>query len=171
MIDFFKTLIAERIVIKIVGFIFAIGIIPVMIFVYGLGEEPSWVKKERHYLKHSYALTVQAPLKMFDLQKSIQELQRKAQIEFKKEIYNRALKQMKISYEWDIVEEKIQKVIIHTLDDELKRMDLKNIQEQSIYEDNLQFKIYGLYSIKNAVIDTILQDIYEKVNFKMMNVL
>ena len=168
MINFFKTLIAERIVIKIVGFIFAIGIIPVMVFVYGLGEEPSWVKEEKHYLKHNYALTIQAPLKIFDLQKSTQELQNNAQIKFKKEIYNRALKQIKISYEWDTLEVKTQKIILQTLDNALKRMNLKNIQEQSIYEDNLQFKIYGLYSMKKALIDTLLQSIYEMVNKKML---
>lgn len=167
MIDFFKNLIAERLVIKIVGFIFAIGIIPVLILLYGLDKEPDWVSKKEHYLKHSYALTVNAPSKLFNLQESKVELKKIAQKEFKQEIFNRALKQIKLSYEWNTLEGKVQELLLQTLKEELNKIDFKKIKEQSIYEDTLDFLIYGLYSMESANIDVILQKIYTVVNLRM----
>jgi len=168
MIDFFKNLIAERIVIKIFGFIFAIGIIPIMIFLYGLDEEPSWVQENKHYLKYDYAITIKAPLKLFNLKLSKQTLQTKAKKEFKQEIYNRALKQIKKSYSFDTLDTKIQRILTPVLDKEIKALNLTSIKEESIYEDNLHFEIYGLYSMKSAEIDTILQGIYTNINNKML---
>jgi len=168
VIDFFKNLIAERIIIKIIGFIFAMGILPILIFLYGLGEEPEWINKKEHYLKHHYSLTVKSPLELFNLQKSKDILKSKAKQEFKQEVYNRAIKQIKVSYDWDTLDNTTRELLKYTLTITLDKNSFDDIIERSIYENNLKFKIFGLYSMENIKIDIILQNIYQKINNKMM---
>jgi len=168
MIDFVKNLIAERIVLKIVGFIFALGVIPILVFLYGLDDEPKWVGEDKHYLQSSYALTIQVPLELFNIQKSKQHLKDNAKIEFTKELYDRALKQIKISYDWNNLDTHTKQMTLDVLNTQFQDISLDIMKEQSTYEDKLDFTIYGLYSIEKADIDVLLQGIYESVNTKIL---
>ena len=144
------------------------GIVPFLIIIYGLDEKPDWIEKKHHDLKHSYALTIAAPLELMDKEKSIEMLETKAKTTFIKEIYDRALKQIRISYDWSNLDEETKKIVIDSLNISLSTYNFGFIKKQAIYEDKLNFEIYGLYSASNADIDATLQDIYEKVNNKVL---
>ena len=169
MISFIKRVIAERIVIKILAFLFALGIIPILIFMYGLDDEPDWIMKKNYNFKHSYTMTIDAPLELFNIKKSKTILKENAKIKFSKEIYNRAIKQIKVSYDWKYLDEDTKKIIVNELNNLFLSQNFYAIKEQAIYEDKLKFTIYGLYSIESAKIDTILQEVYAQINKKMMS--
>ncbi len=168
MIDFFKNLLAERVVLKLFSFFFAIGIIPILIFLYGLDNKPKWVNEERHYLESSYAMTIEVPLELFNIQKSRKTLAENAIVIFKKEFYDRALHQVKKSYGWNNLEENLKNKTIKILNELFEKISLTLLKEESIYEDKLNFTLYGLYSIESAEIDILLQEVYEVINKKMM---
>ncbi len=168
MTEFVKNLITERIVLKIAGFMFAIGLLPILIFLYGLDNAPKWIEEEKHYLDHSYALTIVAPLQLFNIQESKKELKDNARIEFTKELYDMALKQIKISYDWKNLDKETKEITLDVLNSQFLNIKLDFFKEQSIYEDKLDFTIYGLYTMEKADIDVILQGIYEKVNQKVL---
>ena len=168
MSEFIKNLIAERIVLKIAGFVFAIGLLPILIFLYGLDNAPKWIEEEKHYLDKSYALTIQAPLKLFDIQKSKSELKNNARIEFTKELYDMALKQIKVSYDWKNLDNETKEITLDVLNKQFLNLKMDFFKEQSIYEDTFDFTIYGLYTMEKADIDVLLQGIYEQVNNKVL---
>lgn len=163
-----KKVLAENVIRKILGFLFVIGIVPFLIIIYGLDEKPNWIEKEKHHLKNSYALTIKAPLELMDTQNSVKLLESKATTKFIKEIYDRALKQIKISYDWDNLDEPTKKLVIKNLNLFLSTYNFDFIKKQAIYEDKLNFEIYGLYSVDNADIDVTLQNLYEKINQKIL---
>jgi len=168
MTDFVKNLITERIVLKIVGFVFAIGVLPILIFLYGLDNAPKWIEEDKHYLEKSYALTIQAPLQLFNIQKSKKELKDNARIEFTKQIYDMALKQIKVSYDWSNLDNETKDITLKVLNSQFLSMKIDFFTEQSTYEDKLDFTIYGLYTMEKADIDVLLQGVYEKVNQKVL---
>lgn len=163
-----KKILTENIVKKILGFLFVLGIVPFLIFIYGLEEEPDWISRQKHNLKYSYALTVKAPLEITDVQKSKELLKTKAKTEFIKDIYERALNQIKISYDWKNLDEPTKKTVLDNLENIFSGYNFNFIKEQSIYQDKLAFEIYGLYSVDNANVDAMLQEVYAKINKKVL---
>ena len=159
--ELLKRLLFEKFFKKFFAFIAAITIIPLAIYILELDKVPQWTQNKIYYVGTTLTVSVNGLLNEDEIS-SKKELKYLALELIKNEIYKKALKQIKISYEWETLDSQTKIKIDKFLKKEIYKTTLTNVQLQDTYKkDN---KIYTLYSLKDEYILQILQDIYAKVN-------
>lgn len=148
------------------GLIFVLGLAILLGFIFQ--EKPSWVSKS-YYIKNDITYitlkkTVTLP-NFFEVKKALKE---DVKIKFIAVVYDKALKQIKLSYDWENLDQNTQKIVLKHLEETVLAQKFDAIDENSIYIDYIGFEAYGLYSMKNGIIDAMLQAIYEQINNKVI---
>lgn len=164
-IEFFKKVFFGGFFRKITTFVVAVTLFPMIMYILEVDEKPLWTQNKIHYVADTLTVNVAKNI-ITTKSKTTKELRYKAIDAIKDEIYKKALKQIKISYEWDTFDEKLKSDVISLLKDEIKNLNVKDIKQQDIFEESS--KVYVLYSLENEYIITYLQDIYEKINDKIL---
>ncbi|MEA2019914.1 MAG: hypothetical protein U9N59_15900 [Campylobacterota bacterium] len=160
-IELLKRLLFEKFFKKLFAFIAAVTIIPLAIYILELDKEPKWTKNKIYYVDTTLTVSVNTNKKDNNSLAS-EDLKANAIKLIKTEIYNKALNQIKISHEWDTLENSTKEKIEEFLKKEITHIKLLNIKKQDIYtKDNT---IYALYSLRDEYILVHLQKIYSKLN-------
>ena len=148
----------------IASLIAIVGILLLLIVVFERENRPQWVEVNNHELQNLFTISTEIEADIFDLDKSRHALRVKAVSEVRKAAGTMAMKQIKISYGWETLDQDTKTVTADALADILKHTEFKQLTEQSLYTDFIKLKRHGLYSMDSSEMYFVLQGIYEAVN-------
>lgn len=158
IIELLKKLIFGSFIRKIFSFFIAITVIPIVLYILELDEKPKWTENKVHYVSSTLTVSVKGTpnddMKYF------------ASNTMKDEIYKKALKQIKISYDFETLDSATKVKLIKLLKVEIDRIVFSNIKLQDSYKNDTDS--YVLYSLRGEYILAILQKIYININTSML---
>ena len=153
---------------KTVSFFILIGILTLLIVVYGYGKRPQWAELNSNEMQNLFVVRVEVKLNLPDLEKVRQDSHKKAVAVYREAVFNMAIKQIKIAYNWETLDQETRSLAEQSLSNVLKQIKFEHLYELSAYTDLPKMKRYGIYAIESSELEVILQGVYESVNKVML---
>lgn len=163
-----KEFFAVKLFMKLTMLIVAVGFLPIIILIVGLGEDPDWIAAPEHFLEKSYGVTVEQEISILGSNGEAQQLRSAAAERIGAYAKKKASEQIAAAYALDINDAEQMAPVNAFLDEQIVSLPDALIREQDIYTSELSMKRYGLFSIERAELDAWLQGVYAAYNKQML---
>ncbi len=149
-------------------FIATLGLGILLTLAYDLWNRPAWLAFNTEHISKMELAKIEIAAGPADMQKAQSEAAAKAKAIWRQRLRKTAMEQFDVAYGWASLDGTTRKRLSEALDKALHAETLDAIKTVDRYADWIGERVFVLYGMESAEIDSVLQRIYESVNKAML---